>query len=149
MLRDPREARPGEAVRSAALAVLERTAEANAKRLDVQVDLAEINCTLGEIEAADGQPERARGYFEQALAIRKRRVETDPSDEPSIAFVADSFRRIGTALQASGRPADAVAHYRRSIAILEGLKRPRALDLYDAACCRCLISAAAAEPGSA
>ena len=140
----PARARP---LSQRALAVLQRRAEANPNRLDVQVDLAEGYCTLGEIESQNGQPER-RGCYEQALAIRKKRVEVDPLHEPSIAFCADSLRRIGTALQAFGRPADAVAYYRRSIAILEGLKKPRALDFYDAACCHSLIAGAATQAGS-
>jgi hypothetical protein len=41
-----------------------------------------------------------------------------------------------------------VAYYRRSLAILEGLKQPRALDYYDVACCHSLISGAARQPGS-
>src|SRR5262249_37157417 len=49
-----------------AVAVIERTAAANPRRLDVQVELAAIHCTLGEIEAADGHPERARSRYEQA-----------------------------------------------------------------------------------
>jgi serine/threonine-protein kinase len=141
----PAQARP---LAQRALAVIERTAEANPRRLDIQVELAELHCTLGEIEVADGQPERARGYYEQAQAIRRKRVESDPDDEPSVAFVADSLRRIGTTFEAAGRPADAVAYYRRSIAILKGLKKPRALDLYDEACCHSLIAGAATQAGS-
>jgi tetratricopeptide (TPR) repeat protein len=141
----PARARP---LSQRALAVLERLAEANPARLDAQVDLAEGHCTLGEIEAADGQPEQARRCFEKSLVIRERRVAAEPSHEPSIAFVADSIRRIGTTIQASGRPAEAVGYYRRSIAILEGLKKPRALDPYDAACCHSLISGAATQAGS-
>jgi serine/threonine-protein kinase len=131
-----------------ALAVVQRTAEANPKRHDVQVELAGIYCTAGEIESLDNQPDRARGYFEQAMAIRQKRLDADPSDEPSIAFMADSLRRIGTTLEASGRPADAIAHYRRSIAMLESLKKPLALDLYDIACCHSLISGAAQQAES-
>jgi hypothetical protein len=117
-------------------------------RLDVQVQLAEICCTRGEIEARDRQPERARGYYERAEAIHQKRLKNDPTDEPTVAYVADSLRRIGTTFQASGRPADAVAHDRRSIAILEGLKKPRAVDYYDEACCHSLIAGSAAEVGS-
>jgi hypothetical protein len=87
-----------------AVAIIERTAAANPKRVDVQSELAEIHCTLGEIEAADGHPERARGWFEQAQAIRQKRLEADPADEPSLAFCADSLRRIGTTCEAAGRP---------------------------------------------
>jgi serine/threonine-protein kinase len=128
-----------------ALAVIRQTAEANPKRVDVQIELAQLYCTAGEIEANEGQLERARGYFEQAMAVHQKRVEADPSEEQSMAFVADSLRRIGTTLQASGRPAEAVAYYRRSIDILERLKKPQSADLYDAACCHSLISGAAKQ----
>jgi tetratricopeptide (TPR) repeat protein len=141
----PAQARP---LAQRALTVIERTAVANPQRLDIQVELAELYCTLGEIEVDAGQPERARAYYEQAQVVRQKRVETEPTDEPSMAFCADSLRRIGTTFQASGRPADAVAYYRRSIAILQGLKKPRALDFYDEACCHSLISGAAMQAGS-
>jgi tetratricopeptide (TPR) repeat protein len=141
----PAQARP---VCQRALAVIKRTAEANPKRLDIQVELAEVYCELGEIEVQDRQPERARGYYQQAQSVRQKRVEADPSDEPSVAFCADSLRRIGTTFQLTGPPAEAVEYYRRSIAILKGLKKPRALDLYDEACCHSLISGMAAEANS-
>jgi serine/threonine-protein kinase len=144
-LKKPALARP---LAQRAAAIIERTAAANPKRLDVQVELAELYCTLGEIEAADGQPEQARGCFERAQAIRQKRLEADPHDEPSLAFCADSLRRIGTTFFAAGRPADAVAYCRRSIALLNGLKQPRALDLYDEACCHSLIAGAAKLAGS-
>ena len=131
-----------------AAAVIEQTARANPRRIDVQVELAEIYCTLGEVEAQDGQPDRARAQFERAYEIRKKRLESEPSDPTALSYCADSLRRIGTTFQASGRPADAVDHYRRSIAILEGIEPPRALDLYDLACCHSLISGLAAQAGS-
>jgi serine/threonine-protein kinase len=141
----PAEARPRG---RRALDVIERTAAANPGRLDVQVELTEIYCTMGEIEAQDGQPERARGWYEKALEQRQKRASADASNEPSISFVADSYRRIGTTLVASRRPADAVACYRRSLAILKELKQPRALDRYDEACCHSLIAGAARHAGS-
>jgi hypothetical protein len=63
-------------------------------------------------------------------------------------LLADSIRRVGITLQASGRAADAIAHYRQSLADLERLEKPTPIDLYDIACCRSLISGAASEPGS-
>jgi eukaryotic-like serine/threonine-protein kinase len=144
-LKKPTQARP---LSHRAQVVMEQSAQANPNRADVQVELAEIYCTRGEIEIADGQPEKARAWYEKAQTIRKQRTVADPTDEPSIAYCADSLRRIGTTFQASGRPADAVAHFRKSIALLEGLKKPRALDFYDTACCHSLISAAPAQAGS-
>ena len=49
-------------------------------------------------------------------------------------------------MQASGRPADAIAYYRRSIAELERLEKPTPVDIYDMACCRSLIAGAARRP---
>ena len=51
-------------------------------------------------------------------------------------------------MQAAGRPADAIAYYRQSIAGLETLEKPTPVDIYDMACCRSLIAGAALEPGS-
>jgi eukaryotic-like serine/threonine-protein kinase len=144
-LRKPAQARP---LTERALVVVERLARANPNRADVHVELAEIYCTRGEIEADDGKPEQARAWYEKAQTIRKQQIAADPTHEPSIAYCADALRRIGTAFQASGRPTDAVANYRQSIAILEGLKKPRALDFYDMACGHSLISGAAANAGS-
>ena len=70
---------------------MEQSAQANPNRADVQVELAEIYCTRGEIEMADGQPEKARAWYEKAQTIRKQRTVADPTDEPSIAFCADSL----------------------------------------------------------
>jgi hypothetical protein len=92
-------------------------AQGNPTRLVVQRWTADTYCNRGDIEDADHQPDRARGFFEKAVAIRQRRVEADPSDELAIADLADSLRRIGTTFQASSRPADAVQYFRRSIAI--------------------------------
>ena len=58
------------------------------------------------------------------------------------------YSTLGITLQASGRAADAIAHYRQSIADLERLEKPTPIDLYDMACCRSLISGARSEPGS-
>jgi eukaryotic-like serine/threonine-protein kinase len=51
-------------------------------------------------------------------------------------------------LQSTGRPREAIARYRQSIAELERIEKPSPIDLYDVACCRSLISGAAGEPGS-
>jgi serine/threonine-protein kinase len=64
--------------------IVERMAEANPTRLDVQVSLDDAYLHLGAIDDADQHPDRARGYYEKALAARQRRVEADPSDEPAI-----------------------------------------------------------------
>ena len=61
---------------------------------------------------------------------------------------AGFLRRLGTALGATGRAEEAVAHYRRSLAMLETVERPTPVNLYDMACCRSLIAGAATVAGS-
>jgi hypothetical protein len=51
-------------------------------------------------------------------------------------------------LQGTGRAAEAIGDYRRSIAELERIKTPTPIDIYDMACCRSLISGAASAAGS-
>ena len=81
-------------------------------------------------------------------AIVARLIEAHPAAPRYRSQLADCTRRVGLVLQASGRAADAIAHYRQSLAELERLEKPTPIDLYDMACCRSLISGAASEPGS-
>ena len=77
-----------------------------------------------------------------------RLIEAHPAAPRYRSQLADGIRRVGTVLQAAGRTADAIAHYRQSLAELERLETPTPTDIYDMACCRSLISGAASEPGS-
>jgi tetratricopeptide (TPR) repeat protein len=102
----------------------------------------------GELELAAGRPAVARELFEKALEQQRRLAEAAPSDPTVRAGMASVVRQLGTALQASGRPADAIEHYRRSLAQIESIERLTAVNVYDMACCRALIAGAAAAPGS-
>jgi hypothetical protein len=123
------------------------TAAANPGRRDIRDELSRYYCDLGEVEAAEGRPSEARAWFEKVRLVQQKAAEADPTDFPARSRWADTLRRIGTTLQASGRPADAIGQYRQSLAILEGLKSPTPVDFYDMACCHSLI-AGAADPGS-
>jgi len=62
--------------------------------------------------------------------------------------LAKALRRRGPVLQRCGRPAEAVASLRESIAVLRGSAQAAHLSLYDIACAQALLSAAAAAAGS-
>jgi tetratricopeptide (TPR) repeat protein len=110
--------------------------------------LASYYCELGEVEAASGRIDMARAWYDKVLLIAQKAFEEDPNDFSARSRWADALRRIGTALQASRRPAEAIGYYRQSMAILEGLRSPTPTDVYDVACCHSLIAGAAPEPGS-
>jgi serine/threonine-protein kinase len=131
-----------------AVALLEKVAGANRDRPDLQDELRLGYCDLGDLELAAGRPAVARQWFEKALEQQRRLAQAAPSDLTARAGHAAAIRHVGTALLASGHPADAIEHYRRSLARLESIERPTAVHLYDMACCRALIAGAAAAPGS-
>ena len=97
--------------------------------------------------AAQGEAAEARSACERMRAVVNTLVEASAS-----AFAtsrrAGFLRRLGTAMGATGRAEEAVAHYRRSLAMLETEERPTPVNLYDMACCRSLIAGAATVAGS-
>jgi tetratricopeptide (TPR) repeat protein len=131
-----------------AVTLLEKVSGVNRDRPDLQEELRLGYCDLGDLELAAGRPAVAREWFEKALEQQRQLVRAAPSNLTVRAGEAAAIRHLGTALQGSGRPADAIEHYRRSVAQLESIERPSAANLYDMACCRALIAGAAAAPGS-
>jgi len=55
---------------------------------------------------------------------------------------------VGLTVETMGQPAEAVRYYRQALAVVQGLKKPRAVDVYDQACCHSLLSGVATQPGS-
>jgi tetratricopeptide (TPR) repeat protein len=131
-----------------AVAIVEKTVAANPDRRDLRKELASYYCELGEVEAASGRTGTARGWFDKVLLIAQKAIDEDSNDFSARSRWADALRRIGTILQASGQPAAAVTHYRRSLSVLEDLKSPTPTDVYDMACCHALIAGMAREPSS-
>jgi tetratricopeptide (TPR) repeat protein len=131
-----------------AVEILEQIAKNNPDRHDMLDDLVASYCDFGDLELAAGRPAQASSWYEKASAHQRKRTLADPSNAAAQSRYADAIRRIGTAIQASGHPADAINHYRRSLAQLETVKHPTPIDVYDMACCRSLIAGAAAEGGS-
>ena len=75
-------------------------------------------------------------------------VQAEPSTPAARTSLSYTLRRSGIALLRLGRPADAVADLRQSIAVLRG---PQALspgDYRNIACAQSLLSGAAKEAGS-
>jgi hypothetical protein len=90
----------------------------------------------------------ADGQFDTRLSAGRHLVSKTKLAPGSRAGHASAIRHLGTALQASDRPADAIEHYRRSLTLLESIDRPSEVNVYDMACCHALIAGAAAAPGS-
>jgi serine/threonine-protein kinase len=131
-----------------AVAILEETAAANPSRRDIRDELSRYYCDIGEVAAAEGHLLEARAWFEKVRLVQEKAAVADPSNFSARSRWADALRRIGTTFQAAGQPADAIAHYRQSMSMLEVLASPTPTDRYDIACCHSLIAGAAAEPGS-
>ena len=102
--------------------------------------------SLGDSALGTGEASEATAKYERMRATVAKLVEAHPSRPSYRSPLADCIRRHGSALQAAGRAADAIAHYRQSLAELERLEKPTPVDLYDMACCRSLIAGAARSP---
>src|SRR5262249_47400194 len=93
-------------------------------------------------------PARAFESFERALAIQRKLAKENLSTPKYQSAVAGTVRRRGVMAQKFGRTAEAVADYRQSINLLEGLAKPEPGELYNLACSQSLLSGAAGLPGS-
>jgi tetratricopeptide (TPR) repeat protein len=143
------------AVYERALAARERLSKANplvTRHIEQQINLVGM---IGSLHMQAGRAKDALETYERGRAITERLratvaglVEADPSAHRYRSLLADCIRRLGIILQGTGRAADAIGHYRRSIAELERVEKPTPIDLYDMACGRSLIAGAASTAGS-
>jgi tetratricopeptide (TPR) repeat protein len=102
-------------------------------QLATQMDLVEAYRRIGDLY---GNPsyfhfndlEKAAEYLRKALPIAELLVARDPRNAQALASLSLTVRRLGAVLRDS-RPAEAEAHYRRSIDITQGLKKESPRDL--------------------
>jgi serine/threonine protein kinase len=111
-------------------------------------ELTYIYQSWGDLLLRAGDTSGALATYELMRTTIDRNVIAHPSVPGYRSRLADCIRRIGTVLQSTGRPGEAIARYRESIAELERIEKPSAIDVYDVACCRSLISGVAGETGS-
>jgi serine/threonine-protein kinase len=138
-----------------ALASLERAREVAASLVDshpaerqYQLRLVSTYIDLGNLRGAMRQLDELDSCFDKALAIVRKMVDADPGWDAFPSRLADIMRHRGIALQQCGRPAQAAAAFRESIAALRGLKSPIPDDDYNMACVQSLLCGVAAEKGS-
>jgi tetratricopeptide (TPR) repeat protein len=103
---------------------------------------------VGDLQVTMGKPSEALESFDRALAIQRKRARANPSALDFQRDLADTIRRRGYALRKANRLVEAVAAYRESIKILEGLSQHVGDDLYNMACGQALLSQIAPETGS-
>ena len=126
----------------------EKAAQSLGANLEILEEMSYLYQSWGSMAVGTGDIPEATRKFERMGTIVARLIEAHPGAAKYRSQHADWTRRIGIMLQASGRPADAIAHFRQSLAELERLEKPTLGDLYNIACCRSLISGAASVPGS-
>jgi eukaryotic-like serine/threonine-protein kinase len=110
--------------------------------------LASVHQALGDFMLKSGDSPQALASYERKMAILTGLAGAFPSLPSYRTDMIEGNMRLGAVMQAAGRTADAIVQYRRSLAELERLEKPRPVEFYDMACCRALLSGAAAEPGS-
>src|SRR5262249_23290021 len=80
--------------------------------------------------------------------IRKKLAEANPAVTAYQRDLASGLSRLGIVQRRGGRPAEAAASFKQSIAIMEGLPSLIPGQHYDLACFRALLAGVAADPGS-
>ena len=114
-----------------------------------RLELAEVDIELSDLLRGMAKPSEAKAWLDKARTIVLEIVAKDTSTTRSQSIDADRLRHIGIALMKCGRPAEATAALRESIAIWQGQEPldSNAAALYNRAA-ESLLSAAAAEAGS-
>jgi len=136
------------ASREPALAVATSLADSHLDDLGIQNELALAYLDTADLLGTTGKPSETLPWLDRALAMQRKIVEAEPSNQQYRKYLADGLRHRGIVLQKCSRPAQAVSAFRDAIDILEGLANPTPGDLYDAACIQSLLSGAALEAGS-
>jgi eukaryotic-like serine/threonine-protein kinase len=96
-----------------------------------------------------GEPAEARACYERALAILTRLLDAQPTlaDQLQI-FLVFGWKGLGATQQAVGRPADAVASWRRAVATDERARSALGENLYYLAGCHARLGGIAGVAGS-
>ncbi len=83
--------------------------------------MAQASFELGGTTSEIGDKEDALAAYREALAIRQRLVDADPTVTASLAGLPRCYNRLGRALDETGKPAEAVGAYETALSILKKL----------------------------
>jgi serine/threonine-protein kinase len=141
--------RPAEALAAhkAALALRQALADAYPAVLVVQNDLANGLNETGDVLRMVGRMGEARASYERALTILEGLHKTSPSNVEA-AWLLQGLKGLGATHLAGGRVAEAVASWRRAVAIGDSLRSNYNETLYYLAGCHALLGGVAGAPGS-
>jgi tetratricopeptide (TPR) repeat protein len=124
-----------------------RARSATASNLSRDRILAESMEKTGLLLAASGKTAEALAACEEALAIRQKASD----DQPTLAWarwkLANNHLALGVVQRRAGRPAQAVASFRSAIALIERLPTLTPRNHYGLACCHAQLAGVAAEAG--
>ena len=136
------------AAHEAALAIQRTLADAYPAVTAIQRDLANSLNEIGDVLRLMGRPAEARPSYEQALAILEGTVQGGPDRQrkPRVAVAGPEGPR-GHPVSPPGRTADAVATWRRAIAIGERLRSPYDEPFYYLAGCHALLGGSRRRAG--
>jgi WD40 repeat protein/tetratricopeptide (TPR) repeat protein len=110
------------------------------------IDPAEFEKARGLLNSGVAAFEQGR-YADAAVELRQasERFQTLRRPRPTDTILARqygiSLGFLGSTLRDLKRTGEALTRYRESLAVLESMKAPLAIDLYNMACCRAMVSA--------
>jgi tetratricopeptide (TPR) repeat protein len=106
-----------------AVAYRERAAAGRPEGSQEHLNLAENLITLGMIQGANRQTDRAEATLQRAIGLAEAAVAHGPDADRAHLVLAEVLIDLGEVLRRAGRPADALPPCRRAIATLDGLHR--------------------------
>jgi serine/threonine-protein kinase len=130
-----------EAELRAAQAIERRLADESPAVTKFRHELAAAHINLADL-LRFYKPSEAEAELRAAQAIRQKAVGEFPASTPCQHELASSLSRMGKIEQRRGRISEAVASFRRAVAIMDRLPRIPSYYLYDLACFQALLAGA-------
>jgi eukaryotic-like serine/threonine-protein kinase len=115
---------------------------------DFQSQLSNTHQFMGWALTQTGKPAEAMVAVEQAIAIKQKLIDANPTVTLWQGELATNLLAVGGIHLKAGRTAEAVASLRRAVVIWERLSSRAPKDLYNLACSHTLLAGLAAKPGS-
>lgn len=72
---------------------------------------------LGDLSKGQGAHDKARGYYEKSLEIRKQLVSRTPDDLQALRDLSISYERMGSLCNAEGSRTEACEYYEKALEI--------------------------------
>jgi serine/threonine protein kinase len=132
-----------------ARALLPKTTEGNSASFPfLQGERARNLEKTGLLLSGSGKTEDALAACQKALAIRQRLSDAQPAVIWMREDLADSLSALGTVQRRAGQPSEAVASFRRAIALVERLPTLSVRNHYNLGRYQALLAGLATESGS-